>query len=173
MKTNVVYLHVKKGTNDVFYVGIGKNRRRAYSTERNDYWHNVANKYGYEVRVINSLPTYEDAKKVEIELIEAFGIRGEGQLTNITRGGDHGWDLVNEKGLSDKWKTFNTRVKEGKVLHPSKGTKWSKERRDKTMKNRKTNNPVTFRGVDYYSLRECEKETGISRYLIRKEVVGQ
>lgn len=89
MDKNVVYLHVKKGTNDVFYVGIGKNKRRAYSTKgRNDYWNKVVSKYGYEVRVVNTDLTRESACAIEKELIAAFGKNKVGQLTNMTDGGE-------------------------------------------------------------------------------------
>ena len=91
MKTNVVYLHVKKGTNDVFYVGIGTNKRRAYSLKsRSVFWHNVVNRYGYDVVIVNAGLSRDDACYIEKELIYTFGRRdlGTGQLVNQTDGGD-------------------------------------------------------------------------------------
>jgi len=49
----IVYQHRRKDTNEVFYVGIGKDRGRAFSKiGRNYYWRNVVKKVGYESDVL-------------------------------------------------------------------------------------------------------------------------
>ena len=53
-------------------------------------------------------------------------------------------------------------------LNPAYGMKHSKEFLD--MKMKLHGNPLIFRGVNYYSLRQATRETGVSRYLIRKEI---
>ena len=120
--TNVVYLHVKKGTNDVFYVGIGKNKRRAFSKRgRNKHWHHIVNKYDYDVRIVNSLDSYEDAKSTEIELIEAFGRKHYGgQLCNITSGGDSN----DTHGMLGKTHSDETKKKMSKSAEISHRERW-------------------------------------------------
>lgn len=96
MKTNtvsrrdkVVYLHKNIKTGKVFYVGIGSIYRPHETTNRNRYWRNYTKKYGFDVEIINTGLSSEDAKEIEIELIEAFGRRHlGGQLVNFTSGGD-------------------------------------------------------------------------------------
>ena len=40
----------------------------------------------------------------------------------------------------------------------------------KTMMKKRFGHPITFRGVDYLSINDAERQTGVSTYLIRKEV---
>jgi hypothetical protein len=87
----LVYKHIRKDTNEVFYIGIGKTEKRAYSNaNRNKHWHNIVNKYGYIVEIIKTNLTKEDAIQIEIDLIKNYGRRDlkEGTLVNLTNGGD-------------------------------------------------------------------------------------
>ena len=62
----IVYLHKRKDTNEIFYVGKGKNYLRAYSKHgRNKYWENIVNKYGYDIEII-----YENISNEESILLE-------------------------------------------------------------------------------------------------------
>ena len=87
----IVYKHIRKDTKEVFYVGIGKTIKRAYSSaNRNKYWHNIVNKCGYDVEIVKEDLTKEDAVKLEIDLIKNYGRKDlkEGSLVNLTNGGD-------------------------------------------------------------------------------------
>ncbi|MEA9567140.1 NUMOD3 domain-containing DNA-binding protein [Polynucleobacter sp. AP-Nickl1-40-C4] len=82
------YAH-KKPDGSIFYIGQGSAKYdRAHSTKgRNKYWHNVVNKYGYEVEILAYWNTSEEAKKHEVELISYF--KGLGvNLVNMTEGGE-------------------------------------------------------------------------------------
>jgi hypothetical protein len=87
----VVYRHRKLGTQEVFYIGIGNIKYRPYSEYgRNKFWHNIVNKYGYEVDIIFDDISWKEAKEAEILLIKLYGRRdlGTGCLVNMTDGGD-------------------------------------------------------------------------------------
>lgn len=87
----VVYQHRRLDTGDVFYIGIGRNKQRAYCTKsRNKYWHHIANSIGYETDILIEGVSWEQATQVEIGLIAAYGRkdRGLGLLVNMTDGGD-------------------------------------------------------------------------------------
>lgn len=87
----IVYKHIRKDTNEVFYIGIGKTIKRAYSSaNRNKYWHNIVNKCGYEVEIIKENLSKEEAIQMEIDLIKNYGRLDlkEGSLVNLTNGGD-------------------------------------------------------------------------------------
>jgi hypothetical protein len=46
----MVYLHKRIDNGRVFYIGIGKNEKRAYTKYgRNSHWNNVANVSGYDI----------------------------------------------------------------------------------------------------------------------------
>lgn len=87
----VVYRHRRKDNLEVFYVGIGKDVKRAYSSKnRNKYWRNIVSKHGYDIEVVQEGLDYEIAKELEIFMIGEYGRSdlGKGCLCNMTDGGD-------------------------------------------------------------------------------------
>jgi group I intron endonuclease len=85
----IVYLHRRKDNNEVFYVGIGKNKSRAYCKhKRNQYWYKVVNKYGYKVDITHNDLLYEDCTRIEIYLIDFWRKNSINKLCNITDGGE-------------------------------------------------------------------------------------
>jgi hypothetical protein len=86
----IVYQHRRLDTNEVFYIGIGKDIKRAYSKcGRNKYWKDIVNKYGYQVDILIDGCDYKSAIKVEIGMISSYGRKnlGQGCLVNMTNGG--------------------------------------------------------------------------------------
>lgn len=87
----VIYRHIRLDTNKVFYIGIGKNKKRSYSKSgRNKHWHNVIKKTNYEIQIIKKDLSYSDACELEKILIDWYGRKdlGLGHLVNLTDGGD-------------------------------------------------------------------------------------
>lgn len=87
----IVYKHIRIDKNEPFYIGIGKSKSRAYSKKsRSKHWHSIVNKADYEVEIIKTGISWEDAKELEIELISKYGRNdlNEGTLVNHTDGGD-------------------------------------------------------------------------------------
>ena len=124
----VIYKHLKP-CGEVFYIGIGQEEKRAKSkSDRNNYWHNVVNKYGYEVQILKSDLTWEDACEMEKVLISWFGRRdlGLGTLVNLTDGGEGNVGWV----ASDETRARMSKSKKGKLSH-NYGKKASKEAKEK------------------------------------------
>lgn len=92
----IVYFHRHPITNDVFYVGIGKKKSRAYiftKKGRNQYWHNYVKKHGIPVvEIVHEPATRKEAVELELKYIAQFGRKcdGSGCLVNLTIGGDGG-----------------------------------------------------------------------------------
>lgn len=87
----VVYQHKTKDTNEIFYIGIGVVRKRAYSKHgRNKHWKNVVSKHGYYYDIIFDNVTRKEAIEIECYLISYYGRRdlNTGILVNMTGGGD-------------------------------------------------------------------------------------
>lgn len=86
-----VYRHIRFDKNQPFYIGIGKDLKRAYEKRsRSKHWLNIANK-GYEVDVLFDDIGWEEACKKEIEFIELYGRvidKKGGTLVNLTKGGE-------------------------------------------------------------------------------------
>lgn len=106
-KKYCVYVHCKKTTNQVFYVGKGSIKRantKSYSS-RNEYWGRVAKKHGFYSVILFMDLTNDQACKIEKDLIAEFGREN---LCNLTDGGDGtpGRIVTDEikKLMSDKFK---------------------------------------------------------------------
>jgi len=101
----VVYFHRRKDTNEVFYVGIGKTRARAKSTKsRSKFWWNIIKKVGYDIDVVHTKLSWDEAVDYEIKYIKEFGRRdlGLGNLVNMTDGGDGGKGVIQSEESNRK-----------------------------------------------------------------------
>ena len=86
-----VYKHIRLDTNEIFYIGIGKTKRRITDrNNRNDRWTKVVNKAGFIAEIIEDGLDWQTASKKEMELIKFYGRAdlGNGNLVNMTNGGD-------------------------------------------------------------------------------------
>jgi group I intron endonuclease len=87
----VVYQHRRNDTNEIFYVGIGRDNKRPHSkSRRNIIWKNIVNKHGYTVEILHEDLSFDECKEIERELISIHGRKdlGTGILCNLTDGGD-------------------------------------------------------------------------------------
>jgi hypothetical protein len=101
-----VYRHIRLDKNEPFYIGIGKNETRAFEKKsRNKYWYNIS-KNGYEVDILFSDLSWEDACKKEQEFIDLYGRKDlkSGTLVNLTNGGE---------GQLNRYVTEEVRIKLG------------------------------------------------------------
>ena len=88
---SIVYRHRRLDTFEVFYIGIGKTEKRAYSKKnRNKWWKNIILKTEYSVEIIIEDISWKEAQEVEVLLISEYGRRdlGLGNLVNLTNGGE-------------------------------------------------------------------------------------
>jgi len=103
-----VYEHYKKGTEKVFYVGIGNNiGKQQYSRakskiKRNPHWRNINNKYGFDFKIVFESDSRGDVCNKEIELISKYGRMdlGTGTLANMTTGGEKTFEMSQESIFS-------------------------------------------------------------------------
>ena len=49
-----VYVHYRLDTGNPFYVGKGTKYRASCRQDRNKYWHNIVNKYGYRIQILQN-----------------------------------------------------------------------------------------------------------------------
>lgn len=108
----IVYRHRRLDTNEIFYIGIGKEEKRAYSKHgRNNWWKKIVNKANYQVEIIAKDLNYEDAKELEVLLIQEYGRKdlNNGSLINLTQGGDGvlQWSKESRERQSKKYKDTN------------------------------------------------------------------
>jgi hypothetical protein len=117
-----VYKHIRKDTNEVFYVGIGKNKKRKDSKHsRSDHWHSIIKKTEYYSEVIEDDLSWECACEREIFWIKFYGRKdlNEGKLVNKTNGGEG----IVGRVLSDNEKE--------RLQNLRKGSKTSDEHKEK------------------------------------------
>ena len=124
----IVYIHKKKESGEVFYVGIGDCEKRAYSKDsRNRWWRFTVKKYDYIVEITHKDIIWEEACVIEKYLIAFYGRKnlGLGTLVNLTDGGDGSFGHVPSQ--ETKQKTSNS----------LKGYKRSKEEINKATETKK------------------------------------
>ena len=162
MNNNCIYYHLKPN-GEVFYIGIGNSKRPKSKQNRNKYWHNIVNKYGYEVQILKTNLSWEEAVELEILLIGWFGRKDLklGTLVNMTDGGDGNNGIVmsaesnmkrslaskgipkNNKGVKRKGHTQETKDKMSRAKKGKKTQPHSEERKAKMREsalNRKNKN---------------------------------
>jgi hypothetical protein len=87
----IVYRHRRLDNNTIFYIGIGLDKKRAFQTRsRNQLWRNIVSKTKIQVEIIAELEDYNNAKELEVFLINLYGRKdlNKGNLCNMTDGGD-------------------------------------------------------------------------------------
>jgi hypothetical protein len=85
-----VYFHINPLKNEIFYVGIGNDKRPFHKRQRSDLWNNIISKYGYIVDIVHKEVSRGEAIELEKFYINKIGRRnlGLGTLVNLTDGGD-------------------------------------------------------------------------------------
>lgn len=108
----IVYQHIRLDTNEIFYIGIGKSQKRAFSiNNRNKHWHNIVNKTNYKIEILhNNISCWKLACNIEIHLIQIYGRKDLelGTLVNMTDGGD---GILNSKHNLGKKHSEETKLK--------------------------------------------------------------
>lgn len=105
---NIYYLYVHRNplTNQIFYVGIGVNKRAWEKHARNKHWRNYVGKYGFPViEIVKNNLTKKEACVLEQEYIKKYGrinIDKDGILVNKSEGGEGGtygykWNRTKEQ----------------------------------------------------------------------------
>lgn len=87
----IVYIHKRVSDNQIFYIGIGEEYKRAYDKfSRNRWWTYYTKKYDYEVVITHKDIIWEEACIIEKYLISFYGRRDlkQGSLLNLTDGGE-------------------------------------------------------------------------------------
>ena len=134
-KKYVIYRHLKPN-GEVFYIGIGSEKRAYQKNPRSDFWKRVVSIHGYEVQILKSDLSWKDACELEILLISWYGRRNlnTGTLVNMTEGGDGsvGYSPSEEsrRSRSEKMKGVPKSEKARKNMNKSKiGKSISEEHR--------------------------------------------
>lgn len=174
----VVYQHKRNDTNEIFYIGIGKTEKRAYSKHgRNPHWRNVVNKVGYSVEIITTCDTWEEACQIEQYLIKYYGRLdlNTGILVNKTDGGDGFYNGVH----SEETKLKISNNKKG-CVSPNKGVKMTYEQKVKISisKRKSTSNYKrvildTQTGIFYNSITEASEAYCVKRTTLNAMLKGQ
>lgn len=123
-----VYQHIRLDTKEVFYIGIGKNRRRLTSKDsRNKHWKNIVNKAGFKVEIIKDNISWAEACELEINLINITD-----GLCNILKGGEGAYGYKHTDDFKLKMSKVHkgiprTKETKNKISKSSIGKQMSKE----------------------------------------------
>lgn len=122
-----IYQHRSADTNQIFYVGKGKDKRFCDKNKRGRYWKFYVEKHGFVPEVIKSNMDEELAFLAEMECIDAYKKRGI-QLINLTDGGEgcSGYSMKHTEEQKAKW----SRERKG-TPSPRKGVKLDDSTKEK------------------------------------------
>lgn len=108
-----VYAHIRKDTNEIFYIGKGNKNRPNAKNSRNPHWHNIVNKCGYNVSILIKDLTDDESYNYEQWVISMLGYDN---LTNLSSGGRGSYkrkvSLETRKKLSVANKRPNLKLRE-------------------------------------------------------------
>jgi predicted GIY-YIG superfamily endonuclease len=143
----VLYRHIRLDKNEPFYIGIGKEYKRAYSKhQRNATWSGIAKRVDYQVEIMLEDLTWEEAQQKEREFIALYGRIDlkTGILANRTEGGEGALGRSKEandrisKALKGRISPMKGRVVSEETKQKMRGAaitrgprKWSQESREK------------------------------------------
>jgi len=129
-----IYAHLRNDTNEPFYVGKGKGKRCHSKRGRNEYWHRIANKHGYQIKIVADKLDEELAFLAEAECIDLYKRRGY-NLANMTDGGEgasgyqHTEEHKSKMVGNDYWKLVKTNGFKGKTHSEEQKAKWAESRK--------------------------------------------
>jgi hypothetical protein len=171
-----VYEHIKADTKQIFYVGKGCKKRARDKQYRNQYWHNIVNKHGFEVKFLVKNVDEEFAFLVEQERIDQLKILGV-KICNQTDGGEGSSGLVMPKSAKErisqihKGKTISLEQR-GKASEALKKIKKTPEWIQKIALAKSKPVICIDTGVEYRSALEAHKATGANKISIRQACRG-
>lgn len=165
-----VYSHIRKDTNEVFYIGIGTGRNYYRSKEkarRNQHWNRIVAKTDYQINILFDKLTWIEATQKEVELIAFYGRanQNKGTLVNQTDGGDGTYGVE----VKESTKKLLTLVGIGRVMPESHKKKTSESVRISWDKRREEGKTLSYNkeiiclnnGKQYISGREAARELGL------------
>jgi hypothetical protein len=132
-----IYAHTRNDTNELFYVGKGKGKRCHSKKGRNEYWHRVAEKHGYQIKIVVDNLDEELAFLAEAECIDLYKRLGY-KLVNMTNGGEGASGYQHTKKHKAKmlgneyWKLVKTNGFKGKTHSDELKAKWKEKRKGVT-----------------------------------------
>jgi hypothetical protein len=178
MKKNrcILYRHLKPN-GEVFYIGIGNSLKRAYHKyNRNNLWHKIVDKYGFEVQILKDDLTRDEACELEKILIEYYGriSLGTGTLANITSGGDT--DATGYKATEETKQKIREAVAKQKIAGWNRGIvnkrEYSGENIGTSKLTEKEVIEIRDRYIPYkYTRKMLAEEYNVTEYAIKDIVI--
>jgi hypothetical protein len=164
-----IYRHIRLDKNEPFYIGIGKDTKRAfYKLRRNGLWNNIVAKSEYEVEILMEDISYQEALKKEKEFISLYGRidKKTGTLANLTDGGEGTIGAIRteeyrknvSKSLTGRKIPIEVIEKRSKT---NKGRVFSEERNKKISEAKKgVKRPYMQYGKHINAIKICNSVTG-------------
>jgi len=164
----VVYLHRRLDNNEVFYIGIGNNRKRAGNrSTRNNLWKKIVAKTDYKIDIVFEDISLKEAQEAEILLIKLYGRKniGTGTLANLTDGGEKNDGIIR----SEEWRKQHSEAMKGKTNSKESNIKRSLTEKGK-INTKKVIDEST--GVIYNSIGYAADAVGLKRTTLNAMLLG-
>jgi hypothetical protein len=175
----VVYRHIRKDTNKVFYIGMGTVKRPYVRYGRSKHWNSIVEKGGLIVDVVAFNLTVESASDLEILLIYEYGLDN---LCNHTLGGEgvsgsshwkgrkHSKETIEKCRLINKGRKRSDETKE-KIRDANLGKKLSEEHKKKIERGKKVIDTST--NIVYKNIKKGAEAIGRNQTTITHQLSGR
>jgi hypothetical protein len=166
-----IYRHIKPN-GEVFYIGIGNIKRPFERRHRNNIWSKTIKKYpNYEIDILKKNITIEEAKELEIILIDYYGRKCNktGTLCNISLGGEGAFGRI-----ATKEQRLKLSISHKGQLAWNKGLKHSNSHKENLKKNSGMAKEIinTETGEIYSSAAECARINNINYVTLSQNING-
>ena len=174
-----VYQHLKKDTDEVFYIGKGSGYRARVKSQRSKHWNNVVNKYGYDIEIVQDELSEDEAFQLEVELITKIGLDN---LVNMTNGGEGVSGRIWKP--SDETKRKMSETAKGRILSNKTKKKMSKVRIGYKHPQKAIDNMIGViggvrlildisTGIYYESITEAANVLNMKRTTLNEQLIGR
>lgn len=175
-------MHTTLDTKEIFYIGKGLPTRPNEKARRNNYWKNIVNKHGYEIQILKSELTEDEAFELELALtkeLKAINLCKANLLIGDIKAGATWNDPHRKFRQSIRWKLdnpikpgnvpWNAGIKTG-IIPWNLGKPWSQTVKNKWIGKRRVGTPPANKGtktpieniIKYTKARGCKEFQAIN-----------
>lgn len=163
MNNFYVYAHYTLDTNELFYIGKGKNDRAQCKSKRSSYWNKIIDKHNYYIKILYNQLTETDAYKLEIKCINEFNPR-----CNFTKGGSGGDTFTK---LPDEQKETILNKKRQSMKGKHKNVPKSPEHREKLKCDWRSKPIICLdNNTIYRSIEDCRRKLNLGNISVHQQI---
>lgn len=156
----VVYIHRRKDTLKVIYVGLGNPKRPFKISGRSKEWREIKNSIGIYIEILSEGLSKSDACELESFIISEYGLEN---LLNKAKGGQGATGYKHTKKAIENISKNNAKYWKGRTLSKETRDKISKSKKGKPTGSKTNSKPVEKLSKNLILIREYKSTAEATR----------